>query len=179
MIGELIKSAALSSVTKPQYNFLDTVSKSYRVLPQHIDFNMHINNAKYLEFFERGRWNHSVQTGSFKQLIHHGYNFIVAGIDVSYIRELNLFQSFDLETRYIGWDDKYFYLEQRCTVDGKIHAYALVKAVYTKRGKPVAPVKICKILDLDATNSQMPDHMALWKNLANAKREYSASPLST
>jgi len=173
MIGELIKSATLSSITKPKHGFLDTVSKPYRVLPQHIDFNMHINNAKYLEFFERGRWNHSVQTGSFNQLIRHGYNFIVAGIDIGYIRELKLFQSFDLETSYVGWDDKYFYLEQRCTVDGKIHSYALVKAVYIYKGKPVSPAQVFKALELNVNGVKMPEHMELWKGLANAKRAYS------
>lgn len=173
MIGELIKSATLSSFTKPKYSFLDTVSKTYRVLPQHIDFNIHINNAKYLEFFERGRWNHSVQTGSFNQLIRHGYNFIVAGIDIGYIRELKLFQSFSLETSYVGWDEKYFYLEQRCTVNGKIHSYALLKAVYTYKGRPVAPSKVFKVLNLKVNTIKMPEHMELWKNLANAKRAYS------
>lgn len=173
MIGELIKSATLSSITKPKHRFLDTVSKPYRVLPQHIDFNMHINNAKYLEFFERGRWNHSVQTGSFNQLLRHGYNFIVAGIDIGYIRELKLFQNFDLETSYVGWDEKYFYLEQRCTVNGKIHSYALVKAVYTKKGKPVAPAKIFTALKMNVDAVKMPEHMELWKDLAQAKRAYS------
>ena len=173
MIVELIKSIVLSIFTKPKHNFLDTVSKSYRVLPQHIDFNMHINNAKYLNFLERGRWDHSLQTGSFNQLIRNGYNFIVAGIDIGYIRELNLFQAFDVETNYVGWDEKYFYLEQRCTVNGKIHSYALVKAVYLKKGKPVVPAKVLKAVGLELDDVKMPEHMSLWKSLASAKREYS------
>lgn len=173
MIIELIKSIVLSTFTKPKHDFLDTVSKPYRVLPQHIDFNMHINNAKYLSFLERGRWNHSVQTGSFNQLMRNGYNFIVAGIDIGYIRELNLFQRFSVQTNYVGWDEKYFYMEQRCTVNGKIHSYALVKAVYTKKGKPVTPAKVFSVVGLEVEPIKMPTHMQLWKELAVAKREYS------
>lgn len=173
MISELVRSATLSALTTPKAGFLDKVTKRYRVLPQHIDFNMHINNAKYLEFFERARWDHSVQTGTFNQLLKQGFNFIVAGIDVGYIRELKLFQAFDIETHYVGWDDKYFYLEQRCTVDGKIHSYALVKAVYLKKGRPVAPNDVCRALGEDTTGNHMPEHMELWKDLAAAKRAFS------
>lgn len=172
MISELIRSATLNSFTQPKTNFLGKVTRKFRVYPQHIDFNMHINNAKYLTFFERGRWDHSVQTGTFSALFKNGLNFIVAGIDVTYIRELKLFQAFDIETEYVGWDEKYFYLEQRCLVNGKLHSHALIKAVYLQKGKIVAPTQVCNILgEGNVADTQMPKHMALWKELAVAKRE--------
>ncbi|PIE36944.1 MAG: integrase [Gammaproteobacteria bacterium] len=173
MITQLLRSAALSVITRPTAGFLDTVSQHYRVLPTHIDFNMHVNNARYLEYFERARWDHAVQTGSFASLVRQGYNFIVAGIDVGYIRELKLWQNFAIETTFVGWDEKYFYLEQRCTVDGKIHAYALVKALYLQRGKPAAPQQVGRALGLEIAAQQVPAHIALWKDLAAAKRSFS------
>lgn len=173
MIGELVKSAARSSLTKPTHGMMDTVSCRFRVLPQHIDFNMHINNAKYLEFLERARWDHSVKTGAFKHLLAKRFNFIVAGIDIGYIRELKLFQSFDIETTVHGWDEKYFYIEQRCVVDGRIHSYALVKAVYMLNGKPASPEQVWQALPEAMPTNTLPEHMHLWKELANAKREYS------
>lgn len=173
MISELIRSLALSKFTQPNVDFLGKVTRRFRVYPQHIDFNMHINNAKYLTFFERGRWDHSVQTGTFNQLLSNGLNFIVAGIDVTYIRELKLFQAFDIETEYVGWDEKYFYLEQRCLVNGKLHSHALIKAVYLQKGKVAAPIHVCKTLGIDVEENHMPEHMELWKDLATAKRAFS------
>ena len=105
-------------------------------------------------------------------MLKSGYNFIVAGIDISYIRELNLFQAFDIETTVLARDDKYFYMEQRCAVNGKIHSYALVKAAYIQKGKAIATQDICQAFN-SSLPTTLPQHISLWKESATAKRDYS------
>lgn len=179
MISELIRSyylnhKRLKAKQPAKHDFFDTVKRSFRVGLTDIDFNMHINNANYLRFMERSRWDHPVQTGTFQTMMENKLNFIVAGIEISYIREIRLFTRFDVETRYIGWDDKYFYMEQRLTVDGKIHAYAVVKAVFVQSGTVQTPIQTMKYITTHGTPEVLPEHIEHWKNMALAKRQYTS-----
>ena len=185
MIREILRSVILNKVNqrkKPAYckPFMETVSRSFRVGFTDIDFNMHINNARYMVFMERARWDHPVQTNTWDVMLKEKLNFIVAGIEMGYIREIRLGKKFDVETRYLGWDEKYFYLEQRFVADGKIHAYGLVKAVFLQQGKKTEPNQVADTLGIRQASEALPEHMELWKRLSSAKRDFSSvSPLNS
>lgn len=172
MISELIRCFYLRNKQTNTKGFFDTVTRSFRVGFRHIDFNLHINNAKYLIFLEKARWDHSIQTNSFNLLLKNKLNFIVAGVEVGYIREIRLFKKFEVETTYLGWDEKYFYLEQKCVADGKLCNYSLVKAVFTQRGKVMSPDKVMEIIPAEQRPQQLPEHMQIWKDLGIAKRNF-------
>ncbi|QFI36847.1 acyl-CoA thioesterase [Moritella marina ATCC 15381] len=172
MISELIRCFYLRNKQTNTKGFFDTITRSFRVGLRHIDFNLHINNAKYLMFLEKARWDHAIQTNTFNPLLKHKLNFIVAGVEVGYIREIGLFKKFDVETTYLGWDDKYFYLEQKCIVNGKLCNYSLVKAVFVQKGKVVSPNKVMEILPMEQRPQQLPEHMQIWKDLGIAKRNF-------
>jgi len=130
-------------------------------------------------FLEKARWDHSIQTDTFNLLLKNKLNFIVAGVEVGYIREIRLFKKFDVETTYLGWDEKYFYLEQKCVADGKLCNYSLVKAVFTQKGKVVSPSEVMDIIPVEQRPQQLPEHMQIWKDLAIAKRNFSSrEPIS-
>jgi YbgC/YbaW family acyl-CoA thioester hydrolase len=158
--------------TKP---FMSAIKRGFRVGLADIDFNMHINNARYMVFMERARWDHPVQTASWDLMLKEKLNFIVAGIEMGYIREIRLGARFEVESRYLGWDDKYVYLEQRFLVKDKIYAYGLVKGVFLQRGKLAKPDHAGKILGITHAPDALPEHMELWKRLSNAKRTFSSS----
>lgn len=180
MIREIIRSLIINQRNKSKgiqsLPFMSAIKRSFRVGLADIDFNMHINNARYMVFMERARWDHPVQTGTWDIMFKEKLNFIVAGIEMGYIREIRLGKKFDVESRYLGWDDKYLYLEQRFVADGKIHAYGLVKAVFLQRGKMTPPEQVAKILGITHASEALPEHMELWKRLSSAKRVFSAAP---
>ncbi|MBL4798946.1 MAG: thioesterase family protein [Oleispira sp.] len=183
MIREILRSVILNKVNQRKASasckpFMGLVSRSFRVGLMDIDFNMHINNARYMVFMERARWDHPVQTHTWDVMLKEKLNFIVAGIEMGYIREIRLGKKFEVETQYLGWDEKYFYLEQRFVADGKIHAYGLVKAIFLQQGKKAKPEQVAKILGIKQASEALPEHMELWKRLSNAKRNFSSpSPL--
>jgi len=178
MIGEILRSVVLNMRNKRNKGFqslpfTQAVKRSFRVGLRDIDFNMHINNARYMVFMERARWDHPVQTGTWDIMLKEKLNFIVAGIEMGYIREIRLAKKFHVESRYLGWDEKYFYLEQRFVAGGKIHAYGMVKAVFLQHGKMAAPEKVAQLLGITQAPDPLPEHMDLWKRLSAAKRVYS------
>ncbi len=184
MIREILRSVVLNKRNKLQKNFqqkpfMSVVKRKFRVGFADIDFNMHINNARYMLFMERARWDHPVQTNTWDIMFKEKLNFIVAGIEMGYIRELRFGKAFEVETRYLGWDEKYLYLEQRFVADGKIHAYGLVKAVFLQKGKLADPSNVASLLEIETAPDALPEHMDLWKSLAAAKRNYSDASIAT
>jgi len=184
MIREILRSLVLNKRNKQSKSFqkrpfMSVVKRSFRVGLADIDFNMHINNSRYMVFMERARWDHPVQTGTWDIMLKEKLNFIVAGIEMGYIREIRWGKKFQVESRYLGWDEKYLYLEQRFVADGKIHAYGLVKAVFLQRGKMTAPEKVAEVLGIAHAPDALPEHMELWKRLSSAKREFSAPTVKT
>lgn len=184
MIREILRSVVLNKRNKLQKNFqqkpfMSVVKRKFRVGFADIDFNMHINNARYMVFMERARWDHPVQTNTWDIMFKEKLNFIVAGIEMGYIRELRFGKAFEVETSYLGWDEKYLYLEQRFVADGKIHAYGLVKAVFLQKGKLADPSNVASLLEIETAPDALPEHMELWKSLATAKRNYSDASIAT
>jgi len=178
MICEILRSVILNKVNQRKTSvshkpFTSAVSRRFKVGLRDIDFNMHINNARYMVFMERARWDHPVQTGTWDVMLKEKLNFIVAGIEMGYIREIRFGKKFDVESRYLGWDEKYFYLEQRFVVDGKISAYGLVKAVFLQKGKKAEPADVAHLLGISPASDPLPEHIDLWKRMSNAKRVYS------
>lgn len=178
MIREILRSIVLNkcnkwSKTASAKPFMSVVKRKFRVGLRDIDFNLHINNSRYMVFMERARWDHPVQTDTWDLMLKEKLNFIVAGIEMGYIREIRYGKSFEIETSYLGWDEKYVYMEQRFIADGKIHAYGLVKAVFLQRGKLADPAAVASILGVQCTVEALPEHMTLWQRLSQAKREYS------
>jgi YbgC/YbaW family acyl-CoA thioester hydrolase len=180
MIREILRCIVLNkrnelSKRYKSQPFMSAIKRDFRVGLFDIDFNMHINNSRYMVFMERARWDHPLQTDTWDVMLKEKLNFIVAGIEMGYIREIRVGKKFHVESRYLGWDDKYVYLEQRFIADGKIHAYGLVKGIFLQQGKKALPQEVAKLLGITRAPEALPEHMELWKRLAIAKREYSSA----
>lgn len=186
MISEILRSVYLNARNKKlakrsgksavKKDFFASTKRRFRVGLRDIDFNLHINNARYMVFMERARWDHPVQTHTWDGMMKNKLNFIVAGIEMGYIREIRWFKRFEVDTRYLGWDDKYFYIEQRFIADGKIHAYGLVKAVFMQKGKLATPQSVAQQLNIGQPPEALPGHINQWQAMAISKRAYSTNP---
>jgi YbgC/YbaW family acyl-CoA thioester hydrolase len=175
MIREILRSIVLNKFSKKTQAkpFMSIVTRKFRAGLFDIDFNMHINNANYMRFMEKARWDHPVQTNTWDLMLKQKLNFIVAGIEMGYIREIPFAKQFEVQTHYLGWDEKYVYLEQRFVVADKIYAYGLVKAVFLQKGRLASPETVAEILGIQHSDHVLPQHIELWKQMTSAKREFS------
>jgi len=55
-----------------------------KIRPYHCDLLGHVNNARYLEFMEEGRWAFWEARGDFPVFEERGWVFMVVNINVSY-----------------------------------------------------------------------------------------------
>lgn len=62
------------------------MSVDIKVRGYHLDIYQHVNNARYLEFFEEARWDYFEGHPFFQGLADSGLAFVVANINISYRR---------------------------------------------------------------------------------------------
>ncbi len=69
-----------------------------RVQGFHIDVNRHVNNARYLEFMEQGRWDYLQNHFDHEFIAAQGWNFVIVRINIRYKRACFLNEVLEVET---------------------------------------------------------------------------------
>ncbi len=101
----------------------------WRVLPNDLDLNLHMNNARYLSLMDLGRLDLLSRLGLLRLAFRAHWLPVLGGVTIRFFRPLRPWQRYELITRVVGWDEKWFYLEQRFESGEKLVARAIVKAL--------------------------------------------------
>lgn len=147
---------------------------AFRVWPTDCDLNLHMNNGRYLTFMDLGRLHLIAQNGMGRLLLRNRWAPVLSAAEINFIRPLDPLQKFELATRLLTWDEKYFYIEQRFERDETVHAIATVRGLFLTGGKRVPSAEILRALGLDLTPPDMPAVVSHWKELTALKKEQSA-----
>lgn len=101
-----------------------------RVWPQDIDFNLHLNNARYLTFMDYGRVHLMAVIGILTPALRQRWQPLVGSVSITYRRSLGLFEPFTLSTRLLCWDEKWLYMQQVFQAEAGLIATAWVKGLF-------------------------------------------------
>jgi acyl-CoA thioesterase FadM len=102
-------------------------------MPTDIDILRHMNNGRYLSLFDLGRWDLLIRTGLFGAMKDKGWYAVVSNATVTFRKSLVPWQRFEVQSRFIGHDDKALFLEHRAVVKGEIYARVIVRARMLRR----------------------------------------------
>lgn len=102
-------------------------------LPTDLDILRHMNNGRYLSLFDLGRWDQLIRTGLFDAMKERGWYAVVSSETITFRKSLQLWQRFEVQSRFIGHDDKALFMEHRAVVDGEVYARAIVRARMLRR----------------------------------------------
>ncbi|CAF1030551.1 unnamed protein product [Didymodactylos carnosus] len=145
-----------------------------RCWPIDIDFNLHMNNGRYLREADFGRFKLTLSTGLWFAIVERrkreqsqNINLVLGGIDIKYKRSIGLWETFDIYTRLSYWDDRSFYFEQVFVLDEKqknkepkiICCTILSKLTtvgQTRDGEKLSPLMLLK--DLGYKTLKIPEH---------------------
>lgn len=132
-------------------------------LPTDIDLLRHMNNGRYLSLFDLGRWDLMVRTGLMDVVSARGWYAVVGNETITFRRSLKLWQRFEVQTRWIGHDDRALYLEHRAVVRGEVYASAIIRARMLRRSGGTVPLdELFAALDLPAELPEVPAWMHDW-----------------
>ena len=111
-----------------------------KVRGYHADFYGHVNNARYLEFFEEDRWAQLESKLDLAKLAAGGFVFLVVNINVNYRRAVGVGETLLVSTCLDKIGGRSVVLKQQIVIKGsnEVAADALVTFVIRdKSGKAV------------------------------------------
>jgi acyl-CoA thioesterase FadM len=135
-----------------------------RVWLNDLDIAGHMNNGRYATIMDLGRLDFFVRHGMLRALVRNRWRPFVAATAIRYHRSLAPFVRYDLSTRLLCWDDKWFFFEQRFARAGELHAQALVKTVVKSPAGTVRPADLLSTLGLDAVSPPPPPAVRAWQD---------------
>lgn len=169
----LLKLLALLPFVRRQDPFAES-RLSFRVWPNDCDLNLHMNNGRYLTFMDLGRVHYVAQAGLLRHVLRQRWGAVMSAAEVNFIRPLAPFQKFELVTRMLTWDEKYFYLEHRFESREELCAIATVRGLLLHGGQPVPTAQVLRALGVDIAPPPMPAVVSHWRELTALKREQAA-----
>ena len=155
----------ISSRFKPRItNACEPQSLTFIVLPNDLDFNLHMNNSRYMAIMDVGRIDLLIRTHLFQEMRKINAMPVLSTAKMRYRISLQPFQRYRLETKLVCWDEKWMYIEHRFIIAdgpkaGAVAAIGIVKGVfYSADTKETVPTK--KLLELTGMEQASPDFPA-------------------
>ena len=112
-----------------------------KVRGYHADFYGHVNNARYLEFFEEDRWAHLESNIDLQEWAAKGLIFLVVNINVNYRKAVGVGETILVSTRLEKIGTKSAVLLQEIVLKGSQEVAAdarITFVVIDKSGRSVA-----------------------------------------
>jgi acyl-CoA thioesterase FadM len=154
---------------RPRCDALGPATKRFLVWPPDLDVLWHVNNGVYLSMLDVARVDMMLRSGVAARLRRHGLYPVVAAETIRFRRSLQLFQSFEVETRVIGWDEKAFLLQHRFLRKGELVAEAVVRSRFLRRrGGTASSQEVLEVLGKAGPSPELPEWIAAW-NRENAR----------
>ena len=159
----------------PRLEVLATDSLPMRVWPQDIDFNLHLNNARYLNLMDYGRMHLLARVHLLQHILRSRWTPLVGAVWMTYRRSLPLFARFNLESRLVCWDDRWFYMEQTFVGKEGLAALGWVKGILRSPAGNLDPQHVLEAVSPGIVSPPMPDSIATWNDLTREKLQTAPS----
>lgn len=141
---------------------LDDSVLHFRVWPNDLDPNWHVNNGRYLTVMDLGRIDLTVRMGFLHLVFGRRWMPVLGGAMVSFQRPLKPFQGYTLRTRLVAWDDKWLYLEQRFESEGKLVAMGVVRGLIRGPDRSIPTAEVMHEVGFDHPSPAIPEHVRRW-----------------
>ena len=132
-------------------------------MPHDVDINIHLNNGRYFEIMDLGRLDLTIRIGIFRDFFLNKWQPLVTSSMIRYHRSLVLFSKYQLNTKIIGIDQKFIYIQQDFIRRDELHARGVIKDCIVKNGQIIEPTMIQKKLGIDF-KTEIPDWIKTWED---------------
>jgi acyl-CoA thioesterase FadM len=122
LLWTLLKSAFLPRITPG-----DLIERTFRVWPNDLDINGHMNIGRYMTVADLMIIEYFIRCGLFKVLLRQGWRPMLGGAMIRFRRGLKPFQKYTLRFRLQCWDEQWNYMAFEFIRDGQVAASGLSK----------------------------------------------------
>jgi acyl-CoA thioesterase FadM len=134
-----------------------------RVWPTDMDLNFHLNDGRYVSLSGLARVDLMLRNGLLRRALKRGWYPVVGGVVIRYRREIRAFEKFELHSRILGWDEKWFYFEHRFEKGGSVVALAYARGVMRTREGAVPPSDVLQLVEWKEASPPLPDAVVRWQ----------------
>jgi len=132
------------------------------VLLNDLDLNLHMNNGRYLSVCDLGKIDVMIRSGSASIAIRRKWRPLIGGSVIRHRFGMGPFRRFELVTRVLCWDDKWFYFQHRFETGRGTAAMVLSKALLHDGDRSVSTEEVLAALDIRLTAPRTPGEIAEW-----------------
>ncbi len=154
----------------PPLGLFDIHVSHHRIWPVDIDLWMELNNGRTLTLYDLGRIVLLTRTGLVAAMRRAGWVGTVAGASIRYRRRLQVFQRIEMQSRIVGWDARFLYVEQAMYRGAACCGHLLIRMAVTDRTRMIPAAEAAAALDVDQS-PPLPDWVAAWA-AADARRPW-------
>jgi acyl-CoA thioesterase FadM len=145
------------------------------VLPQDIDLNLHMNNARYLSLMDYGRTHMLARVGLLTHIVRARWQPLVGAVWMTYRRSLALFSAFEISSRLVCWDERWFYFEQTFTGREGLAAIGWVKGALRDNQGSLDPQSVLERIAPGVVSPPIPEAILQWNELTREKLQSGSS----
>lgn len=135
---------------------------THRCWPWDLDPWIELNNGRTLTLYDLGRLPMAVRNGMIATMKEQGWNITVAGNTVRYRRRIRAFQKFTMVSRLLGWDQRFFYMDQSIWRAGECCNQIMVRGAITSDAGIVPPRQLFEAAGLSPDSPALPDWVTAW-----------------
>jgi acyl-CoA thioesterase FadM len=114
------------------------------------------------------------QTGLWLSIRRNGWFPVLGAAEINFIRPIDPLQKFDLVTRLLTWDEKYFYIEQRFEVGQRLCAIGMVKGLFLAGRTRVDNTEVLSTVAPGFVPPEISDIIRHWNELTTLKKQNTA-----
>lgn len=135
---------------------------THRCWPWDLDPWVELNNGRTLTLYDLGRLPMALRNGLVGILRDNGWSITVAGNSTRYRRRIRMFQKFTMITRTLGWDERFFYVEQSIWSRGECCNQMLLRGAITSAQGIVPPSELIRAGGYHEAPPPLPDWVKAW-----------------
>ncbi len=137
--------------------------RQFRVLPNDIDVNLHMNNGRYLSVADLMIVEFFARVGFLKVLMRHRWKPVLGGTIITFRKQLKLGQKYRLRYQWVGADTHWNYLRfEFLTLDGTLCATGYSKGAALSRDGLVRNERSLEALGIEMSLPDLPEAATHW-----------------
>ena len=130
--------------------------------PWDLDPWRELNNGRTLTLYDLGRIPMAARTGLVDAVRRNGWGITVAGNTTRYRRRVRAFDRLTLNSRCIGWDARFLYIEQSMWRGEECTSHILIRSAVTSATGIVPPAQVLAAMGHGPESPPLPGWVAAW-----------------
>jgi acyl-CoA thioesterase FadM len=155
----------------------DTARLRFTVLPTDCDLNFHLNAGRFVSFMDVSRVELLARMRLFAKVMKKGWRPVNGGMLIRFRRSILPFERFDVRSRVVGWDEKWFYFEHILEREGNLCAVGHARGLFRGNGQTIEPRTFLELIGhQDTPSPELPEVVLLWREAEDARNREGEEP---